>query len=184
MKKEHLPLPGSIVITLVAYALLGFIFWRERPAVPQSDLIAGLLAFLPHAIASVNALALALLVVGWWLIRNGHVKLHRIAMPSALGLICLFLIMYVTRVYLGGIKEFSGPRPLYLYVYLPLLIIHLALSILCIQPVIYVALIGFTRRIEEIPRTRHRWVGRIAVPMWILSLALGLVVYVLLYRTY
>jgi len=47
-----------------------------------------------------------------------------------------------------------------------------------------VALIGFTHRIENIPRTRHRLVGRVAVSAWILSLALGLVVYVMLYRSY
>ncbi len=105
-------------------------------------------------------------------------------MPSALGLIFLFLVMYVTRIYLGGIKEFSGPESVYVYLYLPVLIIHLALSIICIQPVLYVALIGLTRKIEDIPATKHRLVGRIAVPLWILSLALGLVVYVMLYRKY
>ena len=105
-------------------------------------------------------------------------------MPSALGLIFLFLVMYVTRIYLGGVKEFPGLESLYLYLYLPVLIIHLALSIICIQPVLYVASIGLTHRIEDIPQTKHRIVGRIAVPMWNLSLALGLVVYVLLYREY
>ena len=142
------------------------------------------LVVLPHAIALVNALALVLLSSGWWFIRNGFIKLHRIVMPSALGLIFLFLVMYVTRIYLGGVKEFPGPESLYLYLYLPVLIIHLALSIICIQPVLYVASIGLTHRIEDIPQTKHRIVGRIAVPMWNLSLALGLVVYVLLYREY
>jgi len=184
IKKENLPLLASIIITVLAYGLLSYVLLRERPSPVESNFAKQLLIFLPHAIAIVNATALLLLATGWWLIRNGYVQLHRIAMPSALGLIALFLVMYVTRVYLGGIKEFSGPRALYLYVYLPVLIIHLALSILCIQPVIYVALIGFTHRIEEIPRTWHKWVGRIAVPLWILSLALGLVVYVFLYRTY
>lgn len=105
-------------------------------------------------------------------------------MPSALGLISLFLVMYVTRIYLGGIKEFPGPESVYIYIYLPVLVIHLALSIICIQPVLYVALIGLTHRIEDIPSTKHKYIGRIAVPMWIVSLALGLVVYVMLYREY
>lgn len=184
IKKEILPLPASIIVTLVAYGVLSFVIFRERPSAVQSDFVTQLLVILPHAIAFVNALALMLLVVGWWFIRNGYVKLHRIAMPSALGLISLFLVMYLTRIYLGGIKEFPGPESIYYYVYLPILIIHLTLSIICIQPVLYVALIGFTHRIENIPRTRHRMVGRIAVPLWILSLALGLVVYVMLYRAY
>jgi putative membrane protein len=181
--KENLPLPASITVTLVAYGILSFVIFRERSGVP-SDLVARLLVFLPHAIAIVNTLALVLLATGWWLIRNGYVKLHRIAMPSALGLISLFLVMYVTRIYFGGVKAFPGSHSVYIYLYLPVLVIHLALSIICIQPVLYVALIGLTHRVEDIPHTKHRWVGRIAVPMWIVSLALGLVVYVLLYREY
>jgi putative membrane protein len=184
IKREQLPLPVSIVVTLVAYGVLSFVIFRERPGAVQSDFVNRLLAFLPHAIAFVNALALVLLAYGWWFIRNGFIKLHRIVMSSALGLIFLFLVMYVTRIYLGGVKEFSGPESVYFYVYLPILIIHLVLSIICIQPVLYVASIGLTHRIEHIPRTKHKIIGRIAVPMWILSLALGLVVYILLYRVY
>ena len=180
VKKASLPLPASVALTLVAYGVLSFLIFREKPAEPSAELARRLVAVLPHAIVVVNALALILLAAGWWLIRNGHVRLHRIVMPSALGLIFLFLLMYVTRMYLGGIKHFQGPEIIYYSVYLPVLTIHLALSILCIQPVLYVALIGMTRRIEDIPGTKHRYVGRIAVPMWILSLALGLVVYMLL----
>lgn len=181
--KENLALRASIIVTLAAYATLSFVIFRERSGVP-SDFVARLLAFLPHAIAIVNTLALALLSVGWWLIRKGNVKLHRIVMPSALGLISLFLVMYVTRVYFGGVKAFPGSHSVYIYLYLPVLVIHLALSVICIQPVLYVALIGLTHRVEDIPHTKHRWVGRIAVPLWILSLALGLVVYGMLYRRY
>ena len=184
IKKENLPLPASIVLTVLAYGILSFVIFRERPGVIRSDFVDQLLSILPHTIALVNTSALILLVAGWWLIRKGYVWLHRIAMPSALGLITLFLVMYVTRIYLGGIKEFPGPENIYYYVYLPVLITHLALSIVCIQPVLYVAFIGFTRRIEDIPRTKHRLVGRFAVSFWSLSLALGLVVYVMLYRSY
>ena len=184
MNRENLPLPTSIIVTMVAYGILSFVIFRERPGAIRPEFVTQLFDILPHAIAVVNALALMLLAAGWWLIRNGYVKLHRIAMPSALGLIFMFLVMYVTRIYLGGIKEFPGPQAIYYYVYLPVLIIHLTLSIGCIQPVIYVALIGLTHRVEDIPRTSHRRVGRIAVPTWILSLALGLVVYVMLNREY
>lgn len=177
-------LPASIIVTVLAYGILGFVLFRERPATIYSESVARFVAFLPHAIAFVNALSLVLLIAGWWFIRNGHIKLHRIAMPSALGLIFMFLVMYVTRVFLGGIKEFPGPENLYYFVYLPILTVHLVLSIICVQPVVYVALIGLTHRVEDIPLTRHRRVGRIAVPAWILSLALGLVVYVMLNREY
>ncbi len=176
IKRELVPLPTSIVVTIVAYGVLSFVIFRERPGAVQSDFVNRLLAYLPHAIAFVNALALVLLVSGWWFIRKGYIKLHRIVMPSALGLIFLFLVMYVTRKYLGGVKEFPGPQVVYHYIFLPILIVHLTLSKICIQPVLYVASIGLTNRIEHIPRTKHKIVGRIAVPMWILSLTLGLLV--------
>lgn len=175
---------ASIILTVLAYGILGFVLFRERPATIYSESVARFVALLPHAIAFVNALALVLLAAGWWLIRKGYVDLHRIAMPSALGLIFMFLVMYVTKIFLGGIKEFPGPENLYYFVYLPILTVHLTLSIICIQPVLYVALIGLTHRVEDIPRTRHRLVGRIAVPAWILSLALGLVVYLMLNQEY
>jgi len=181
---EKLALPVSIIVTGLAYWILGFVLFRERPATIYSEGMARFVDLLPHAIAVVNALALVLLVAGWRFVRNGNVTLHRISMLSALVLISLFLVMYVTKVYLSGIKEFPGPETLYYFVYLPVLIIHLTLSITCVQPVVYVALIGLTHRVEDIPLTRHRRVGRIAVPAWILSLALGLVVYAMLNREY
>jgi putative membrane protein len=182
--REKLALPASIIVTVLAYGILGFVLFRERPATIYSEGVARFVAFLPHAIAVVNALALVLLVAGWRFIRNGNVTLHRISMLSALVLISLFLVMYVTKVYLGGVKEFPGPETLYYFVYLPVLIIHLTLSIICVQPVAYVALIGLSHRIDDIPRTKHRLVGRVVVPMWILSLALGLIVYAMLNRKY
>ena len=182
--REKLALSASIVATLLAYGILGFVLLRERPATIDSEGLARFVALLPHAIAVVNALALVLLAAGWRFIRNGNVTLHRISMLSALVLISLFLVMYVTKVYLGGVKEFPGPETLFYFVYLPVLIIHLTLSIICVQPVAYVALIGLSHRIDDIPRTKHRLVGRVVVPMWILSLALGLIVYAMLNHKY
>jgi len=63
IKRELLPLPTSIVVTIVAYGVLSFVIFRERPGAVQSDFVNRLLAFLPHAIAFVNALALVLLVI-------------------------------------------------------------------------------------------------------------------------
>ena len=183
-RREKSALPASIIVTVLAYGILSFVLFRERPPTIYSDGVARLVTFLPHAIAFVNALALLLLAAGWGFIRNRYVTLHRISMLSALVLTSLFLVMCVTKIYLGGIKEFPGPETLYYFVYLPVLIIHLTLSIICIQPVAYVALIGLSHRIDDIPRTKHRLVGRVVVPMWILSLTLGLIVYAMLNREY
>ena len=72
IKREQLPLPTSIAVTIVAYGVLSFVIFRERPSPVQSDFVTQLLVVLPHAIAVVNALALVLLSSGWWFIRNGQ----------------------------------------------------------------------------------------------------------------
>lgn len=105
-------------------------------------------------------------------------------MGSAFLLIMAFLIMYVTRVYLGGIKAFGGPEVVYRWVYLPTLTIHVSLSILSIPLVVYNVLVGLTYPLGELRRTAHPKVGRWAVALWSTSLTLGIVVYVMLNHLY
>ena len=60
IKKENLPLPTSIIVTMVAYRILSLVFFKERPGVIRSEVVKQLLGILPHAIAVVNALAVML----------------------------------------------------------------------------------------------------------------------------
>jgi putative membrane protein len=138
------------------------------------------LAFFPTLIALVNASALLCLLAGWRAIRAGRVSAHRRLMLAAAAFISAFLVLYLTRVTLGGVKAFPGPQAIRLYLYLPALAIHIALSILSVPPVIYNLLIGITVPVGEIPKTRHPRVGRVAVVLWSVSLALGILVYLLL----
>jgi len=142
--------------------------------------VAALVAAAPTIIAVVNTTALLCLLVGWRAIRRGRVRAHRALMLGAAGCISLFLILYVTRVSLGGVKAFPGPAAVRAYLYLPLLTVHIVLSILSVPLVIHNLVIGLTYRLGEIPSTAHPRVGRLAVLLWSISLALGLVVYLLL----
>ena len=101
-------------------------------------------------------------------------------MLLAAALISAFLVLYVTRVALGGTKVFPGPAVVRTYLYLPMLTVHILLSILSVPPVIYNVLVGLTHHPDEIGRTAHPRVGRVAVTLWSLSLVLGLGVYLLL----
>jgi len=101
-------------------------------------------------------------------------------MLTAAVLISSFLVLYVTRVTLGGTKAFTGPAALRTYLYLPMLTVHILLSILSVPPVIYNVLVGLTRDPRAVAQTAHRRVGRVAVVMWSVSLVLGLGVYLLL----
>ncbi|MFW6320427.1 MAG: DUF420 domain-containing protein [Halohasta sp.] len=149
--------------------------------------------FLAHAIAVVNTVAVVVLCAGWYWIRNGEVKKHAHAMLTGFVLILLFLSMYLPKVAGGGTKEFVLESsyswvPLWEWVYpayLLMLAIHILLSILSVPLVLYAVVLGLTHTPEELrTETPHKRVGRIAAGSWILSLALGVVTYLLLNHLY
>jgi hypothetical protein len=56
--RKKAALPASIIVTVLAYGILGFVLFRERPATIYSEGVARFVDLLPHAIAVVNTLAL------------------------------------------------------------------------------------------------------------------------------
>ncbi|MEM3053415.1 MAG: DUF420 domain-containing protein [Candidatus Caldarchaeum sp.] len=168
----------TLVITLAAYAALGYLLLapRELPETPSP-----LVEILPHAIAAVNSVAVVTLLSGYRAIRRRDIRLHRLLMLASFILITAFLTMYLGRLFLGGVKQFTGPQLIRDFVYLPSLAIHLGLSIVSVPLVLYNILTGLFTPVPEIGRkTRHRAVGRWAVRLWSLSLVLGVFVYFLL----
>jgi putative membrane protein len=177
--------PGAAagIIAAVIYAILGYALSGQPPSsLPPA--LARLVAFAPHLIAAINASALIVLLRGRAAIRAGRVASHRRLMLTAAVLISGFLVLYVTRVALGGTKAFPGPATVRVYLYLPLLAIHVLLSIISVPLVVYNLLVGLTRPIGAIGVTPHPRVGRTAVALWSVSLALGIVVYVMLNLVY
>ena len=138
---------------------------------------------LGDAIAVVNTVALTSLLVGWWLIRRGDVRRHRAAMLTAFALILLFLVLYLVKVNGAGEKSILASGPV-LWVYLAMLAVHILLSALAVPVVVHAVVLGLTHAPAELSRTSHPRVGRIGVVVWSLSLALGIVTYVLLNHVY
>lgn len=173
----------TAVVSAAVYAILAYVLSREPPvAVPQ--VVALLIGIAPHLIAAINATALTCLLFGYRAIRAGRIREHRKLMLLSATLISAFLFLYVTRVAFGGVKEFRGPAEVRTFIYLPTLIVHIALSILSVPLIVHNLLVGLTRATEEVGRTAHPRVGRLAVYLWSLSLTLGLVVYALLNLAY
>jgi putative membrane protein len=167
----------TLLATLVSYVVLGYLLLGPRtPPAPGNPLV----ELLPHAIAGVNAANIAVILSGYTAIRRKRVRRHKILMTASFILIASFLLMYVTRLYLGGVKEFTGPAIIRNFVYLPALTIHLGLSIVSVPLVLYNVLTGWTLDVGIVGKTRHRAVGRWAVRAWTVSLALGVLVYLLL----
>lgn len=174
---------GALLISLAVYAVLGYVLLSKPPA-HLSPILGRFVTASPHLIAGVNTSALLCLLAGWRAIRAGRIRTHRRYMLAAALLISTFLVLYVTRVALGGVKLFPGPVAVRNYVYLPILTVHIALSILSVPLIVHNLLIGLTYEPEEVGQTAHPRVGRIAVALWSTSLGLGLVVYLLLIVVY
>ena len=182
VSKQQVPLLTA-VLSIVS---LGLVFSAVGGAVPEWLLprIEGLIALIPHLNVVISIAAIVTIVSGWRAIQQGNVESHRNRMLAAFGLFGAFLVFYLYRVAVEGPQTFGGPDSIYQFVYLPTLAIHILLAIVCVPLLFYVLLLAVSRPTEEIYRSRHRSVGQIAAALWVVSFALGVVVYLLLYVAY
>lgn len=180
VSKEH-NLAATVFLSALGYAVVIATF---AGALPYPDISLGAVNLMAHAIAAVNTATLLCILAGWRWIRRGEVRKHRAAMVSAFSLIILFLLIYLFKVGGGGTKEFVGPTLVRNYLYLPMLAVHLVLSIVSVPVVVYAIVLGLTHTPEELRETPHARVGRVAASAWSLSLFLGVIAYILLNHVY
>jgi putative membrane protein len=166
---------------VLGYVLVLGTFAGILPIYP--DLARSTVDLFSHAIAVVNTVALTALLLGWRWIRNGEVRKHRGAMLTAFALILLFLVLYLTKLGGGGEKHIAASGLVY-YAYIVMLAIHVVLSAVSVPVVVHAVVLGLTHTPAELRDTPHARVGRIAVAAWSLSLALGIVTYLLLNHVY
>ncbi|WP_336037848.1 DUF420 domain-containing protein [Halobacterium yunchengense] len=170
----------SIVsVGLVVAAVRGFVPASALPHAPDA-----VLAAIPTANAVISLAAIGTILAGVRAIRRGDVRKHRAAMGASTLLFASFLALYLYRLVVEGTTHFAGPDAVYTFVYLPVLVVHMGLAVVCIPLVYYALLLAGTRDVSEIPRTNHATVGRVAASLWVVSFALGVVVYLLLYVVY
>lgn len=179
------------VLSVVGYGLVIGTFAGLFPVYPE--LTRAQVNLLSHAIAVVNTLTIGTIAAGWYWIRRGAVRKHAAAMSTSFLLILTFLGLYLLRV--GGgpgekriVIESSAALGAYAgtveAVYLAMLAVHILLSVVAVPIVLYVLTLAATRSVSELRDSLHPRVGRIAASVWLVSLALGVVTYVLLNHVY
>jgi len=170
----------TAVLSVVGYV---FVIGAFAGVLPIPELGRGTVLLLGDLIAVVNSVALTALLAGWWFIRRGDVRRHRAAMLTAFALILLFLVLYLLKIG-GGFEKAILATGVVRGVYLAMLAVHILLSVLAVPVVIHAVVLGLTHSPSELPETSHPTVGRVAAWAWSLSLALGVVTYVLLNHVY
>ena len=143
-----------------------------------------LLDVIPHLNAAISLVAIGTILAGVRAIRAGNVERHKLLMLASFGLFAAFLVLYLYRVAVLGPNPFEGPEVVRLFVYVPILVVHIALAVLCVPFVFYALLSAGTRSIPEIYESNHRRAGRVAATLWLVSFSMGLVIYALLYHVY
>ncbi|WP_121821349.1 DUF420 domain-containing protein [Halostella salina] len=181
--RQHVPAVTG-VLTAVSLALvfgtaLGMVPGDALPRAPD-----GLLNAIPHINALLSAAAIATILGGVRAIRRGNVDRHRALMVASFALFAAFLGLYLYRIAIEGPKPFPGPDGVYTYVYLPILAVHILLAVVTIPFVYYALLLAWTRSVRELRESVHARVGRVAASLWLVSFALGEVVYAMLYVVY
>ncbi|MFC7098799.1 DUF420 domain-containing protein [Halobaculum marinum] len=175
------------VAGVVSALALAVVFATAGGLVPSGAIPRAPTAFL-EAIPTLNAVvslsAIGTILAGVRAARGRDFVAHRRFMLASTTLFATFLAMYLYRLALLGTTDFAGPGVVERYVYLPLLAIHILLAVVCVPLVVYVLTLAGTRPTTDLFDTAHARVGRIAASLWVVSFALGVLVYVLLYVVY
>ena len=171
----------TAVLSLVSIALVVAAVRGAVPATVLPHAPSWFVDAIPTLNASISAIAIGTILLGWRAIRRGEVEKHRAAMVTTTALFAAFLALYLYRIVVHGTTEFPGDGAVYTFVYLPILVVHMGLAMVAIPLVYYALLLAGTRPVADIYDTNHARVGRVAAAAWLVSFALGIVVYLMLY---
>ncbi len=134
------------------------------------------LSDLPTLNATLNGISFAILLTGYYFIRQGKIIAHKTCMLSALAASILFLTSYLVYHYNVGSVRFTKEgwiRP----VYFTILISHTVLAV----AVVPLAVITLYRAWKE-KFTRHVKIARWTLPIWLYVSVTGVIIYLMLYR--
>ena len=103
------------VLSVAIPVVVAYLFYMPKSGDPTAIDV----SFLPKFHAILNSLTAVALIVGYWNIKNGNQKGHRLAMLAAFILSALFLVSYVTYHYFGQSTHYGGEGLLkYIYFFI------------------------------------------------------------------
>jgi uncharacterized membrane protein YozB (DUF420 family) len=134
--------------------------------------------FFPPLNASLNALSGVFLLIGYVLIRQKRIQLHKRFMLAACTSSVLFLICYVTYHTIRGgvVSKFAGTG-FWRTFYLSMLASHTILAVVILPLAIVSVYNGLKMRVPQ-----HRRVARWTFPLWMYVSVTGVLVYFFLYH--
>jgi putative membrane protein len=158
------------VISIVAVGAITWVLYlRDRTGTDTARL-----AFMPVVNASMNAVAAAAQVMGYFAIRAKRQNLHRALMLTAFAASTLFFIGYLAYHFVHGDTRYPEGAP-YKGPYIALLVTHVVASI-ALVPMVLVTLFNALRG----RFAAHRKLARFTLPVWLYVSVTGVLVFVML----
>ena len=159
---------ANAIVSTLALALLAYLLLLRDTSGSGANL-----RFMPAVNACWNALAAALLVVGYRAIRAKQVKRHRAAMLGAFAASSVFLVGYLAYHFVHGHTKFAGTGALRA-ADLVVLASHVLLSVAVVPGALTAFWFAYEQRFE-----RHKRVTRWLWPVWMYVSVTGVLVYAL-----
>ena len=129
-------------------------------------------SFLPPIYATTNGLTALVLVAAVVAIKNGNRLLHERLMKLAILFSVFFLLMYVAYHMSSDSTEYRGD---FGFIYYPILISHIILSIAIIPMVLFTYVRALAQRFDK-----HKKLAKITFPIWLYIAVTGVVVYLMI----
>ncbi len=132
------------------------------------------MGFLPPIYSAINSFAAMLLIFALVMIKRGNVRIHVMAINSAMVCSLLFLGCYVVYHFTTDATKFGGEGAMKV-VYLLLLISHIVLAAASLPFILLTWTYGFTNQFEK-----HRRLAKYVFPVWLYVAASGPICYLML----
>ncbi len=180
------------VTSLVAIAVVLFLVYGPRGA-SDSGVSAGVdgldVSQLPAVNALLNGCSAILLLSAYVAIRRRRIDWHRSLVLAAFGTSVMFLASYLTyHAFKAGPQEYAGDLG---WLYAPILLSHIVLAAAIVPLALLTLYRGWQAAAVRVaadpaasphPRTRHRRLARVTLPIWLYVSVTGVVVFLMLYR--
>lgn len=157
------------ILSVVIPIVVAILFFIPKEGTSSVDV-----SFLPTLHAILNSLTAVALVVGYYNIKQGNIRVHRGAMLTAFSLSAIFLVSYVTYHFLGERTIYGGDGFLKLFYYF-ILLTHIVLAIVIVPLVLLSVYFAISDQL-----VRHRRISRWTFPIWLYVAVTGVLVYLLI----
>jgi putative membrane protein len=161
---------GIVLLSVLIPAVVFILLFTAKPTLEHNIPI----RLLPGFHATFNLITSILLLVGYFFIRIGKVKIHRMLMSLALLCSVLFLISYITYHSLAESTPFGGTGFIK-YVYFFILITHIILAVVIVPLVLITYIRALMGNFEK-----HRKIAKWTLPIWFYVAISGVVVYLMI----